>query len=208
MKKRNVNVFDMVTPITNQDVVLAQGGDEAAWERIVSFLKPRAKAHAYLLYPAKASSLQDCDMQSAFFGAVENAVMSFKEGNKRFESYYLTVYQHELCRIFKETDSPEQVIIVSLDNTVKDSDDTLVFADCLADRREEDKTYLDVEYAAQLYNKTTKNLDDELAVKVADLRRKNKTFQEIAEELGISQRIAYQKFQKYVSAMKRAFKNM
>lgn len=200
--------FDVVMPISSEDIILAQKGNNVSWNKIVSFLLPRAKAHAYMLYPLKAATIQECDLQVAFFAAIERSVSSFKPGNKRFENYYLTVYQHELCKIFEENSVPEQVTVFSMESTIPDSDDTLIFADSIASSTEDDKTYLDVEYAAKLYKETIEKLGDELAVRVADLRRKNMTFQEIAEALGITTRVAWQKFQKYVSAMKRAFKDM
>lgn len=188
-------------------ILRAQKNDNESWDKLIAIHAPRMRAYAYILLPDYAPVIQPIDLQEAFYTAIHSAVISFRPGNKRFESYFLSVYKHELSKVLEEFGYFTPGRVISLDEPISDSadDDVLVFADRIS--VDDDMSYIDAEHIRESYDKVVKSLNDPIAMKIVDMRRQKKTFQEISEELGLSVKVCWKKFQKFLSVTKRALKD-
>ena len=207
MKKKQ-NLFSSFVNFDQVEMIKkAQNGNQEAWDRIVAYHESKMKAYAYILIPEYASVIQQTDLEAAFYEAIQNAVTSFRPGAKRFESYFLSVFSHELTKVLDEYGyfAPGKVISLEEPVTNSDDDDIIVFADRIYEN--DDMLFLDSARIEDTYKAIVRDVNDETTMKIVDMRREGKTFQEIADSLGITTKTAWNKFRKFLSVAKRQMKN-
>ncbi|MCQ2772007.1 MAG: hypothetical protein MJ238_01850 [Bacilli bacterium] len=207
MKKKNSVSFSNANYDQIKLIQLAQTGNQEAWDKIVAYHEKRMKAYAYILIPEYASSIQTADLEAAFYEAIQNAVTSFRPGAKRFESYFLSVFSHGLTKVLDEYGYFTPGRVISLEEPIcnSDDDDVLVFADKISES--DDMSFLDSAHIENTYKAIVCEVDDDLTMRIVDMRREGKTFQEIAERLGVTTKTAWNKFQKFLSVAKRLIKH-
>jgi DNA-directed RNA polymerase specialized sigma24 family protein len=142
------------------------------------------------------------DMNFSYFTVFLECQNSFRFGEALFRNYFETALRHELFRLYNENQK-NAFNCVSLDDPLSEDNDDLTFHDVVSGGEGDDPChYIDYVEEAYKLKKAPEEITPEVLA-VAVLRCEGLTFQEIAERLRISAKMAKDRYAKYEKIVKR-----
>lgn len=181
---------------------LIREGDKEAQTVLITRYTLHPLGFAKRVAPGFYYRLDEGELRHAAFMAYLAAESKFRSESGSFKNYFMTIYSHEISKIFKEVVLNSPAHGVSLDEDIPGNDGTIVLHDIVTDESEPDpRCYLNYLEECESLNKLPKRLDP-LILRVAEQHDEGRTFAEIAINLSLTPKQARKKYLDYVSFVK------
>ncbi len=129
-----------------------------------------------------------------------NAVYAYKTGVRGFFKFMVVVYRNELIKMLEENKTFIRYSCISLSDSVPGSEESLTFEDVIADTQEDSVSFCNTMFQSSSVKDVMGKLDS-LTKNIVMLKLQGMRYQEIADALGISYKIARTRYLKYKALM-------
>lgn len=181
-------------------VLLCQQGHDPSWEKLTQRYLYRARGLANFVLPEYTSFFQQCDVEECMLISLMNAVYAYKTGVRGFFKFMVVVYRNELIKMLEENKTFIRYSCISLSDSVPGSEESLTFEDVIADTKEDSASFCNTMFQSSNVKDAMGKLDS-LTKNIVMLKLQGMRYQEIADALGISYKIARTRYLKYKALM-------